>query len=175
MVSKKRLRWWIFTSVIELSLQEIQVGATRLLSMLCIIGDHSPPYLFGTSCFGPEDKQVWHHLFSLFYAQKAQQSKLLPIVIILFIFGLIDQLNFQIADFRRSVYNVLSEQFLWNENLFVAVLKLLTSAARYQVHSQTPLFISCYFHQFVHLFLWIDNLTDKYLQQQFSSVSFYNF
>lgn len=73
---------------------EIQVGATRLLSMLCIIGDHSPPYLFGTSCFGPEDKQI--------------------------------------ADFRRSVYNVLSEQFLWNENLFVAVLKLLTSAARYQ-------------------------------------------
>ncbi|CAK9162511.1 unnamed protein product, partial [Ilex paraguariensis] len=44
-------------------------------------------------------------------------------------FGLDDK---QIADFRNSVNSILCEQSLWNEDLIVATLKLLTYAARCQ-------------------------------------------
>lgn len=72
----------------------IQVGASRVLSMLFIIADSSQPYLFGNRCFGLDDKQI--------------------------------------TDLRHSIDKILSDQSSWNEDLFVATVKLLTSAALHQ-------------------------------------------
>lgn len=41
----------------------------------------------------------------------------------------------QVANFRRSIYRILSEHSPWNDDLAVATLKLLTSAAHNQVLS----------------------------------------
>lgn len=42
----------------ELLIQEIQVGAARLLSMLFFIADYSQSYTSANACFGLGDKQV---------------------------------------------------------------------------------------------------------------------
>lgn len=41
--------------------------------------------------------------------------------------------RFQITDLRLSMDKILSNRSSWNEDLFVATVKLLTSAALYQV------------------------------------------
>lgn len=45
---------------LEFSVQAIQVGATRVLSMLLTISEYSQPYLSGNACFGLDDEQVCH-------------------------------------------------------------------------------------------------------------------
>ncbi|KAF8406575.1 hypothetical protein HHK36_008663 [Tetracentron sinense] len=72
----------------------VQVGAARVLSMLCIVADNSQPYLFGNVCLVSDDMQI--------------------------------------TEFRSSIYDILHEETPRNEDLFVAIVKLLTSAARYQ-------------------------------------------
>lgn len=52
----------------DLSIQAIQVGATKVLSLLLTISDYSQPYFSGNACFGLDDNQVWHLcLCSYFY------------------------------------------------------------------------------------------------------------
>ncbi|KAI9181025.1 hypothetical protein LWI28_010510 [Acer negundo] len=70
----------------------IQVGATRVLSMLLTISDYAQSYLSANACFGLEDKQI--------------------------------------ADLRNSVECMLRS--VEDEDLFVASVNLLTSAAQYQ-------------------------------------------
>ncbi|KAL5788807.1 hypothetical protein ACOSP7_005756 [Xanthoceras sorbifolium] len=70
----------------------IQVGATRVLSMLLTISDYAQPNLYVNACFGLEDKQI--------------------------------------ANLRTSVECMLRS--VENEDLFVASVNLLTSAAHYQ-------------------------------------------
>lgn len=56
----------------EFSIQGIQVGATRVLSMLFVIADYSQPYMSGNTCFGLGDKQVC--FISLFLKPVAHNS-----------------------------------------------------------------------------------------------------
>lgn len=70
----------------------IQVGATKVLSLLLTISDYSQPYFSGNACFGLDDNQI--------------------------------------ADLRHSVESTL--QLVEDEDLFVASVNLLTSAAHYQ-------------------------------------------
>ncbi|KAK3195082.1 hypothetical protein Dsin_026392 [Dipteronia sinensis] len=70
----------------------IQVGATRVLSMLLTISDYAQSYLSANACFGLEDKQI--------------------------------------ADLSNSVECMLRS--VEDEDLFVASVNLLTSAAQYQ-------------------------------------------
>lgn len=51
--------------IFELSIQAIQVGATKVLSLLLTISDYSQPYFSGNACFGFDDNQVWHLCFVL--------------------------------------------------------------------------------------------------------------
>ncbi|XP_010261283.1 PREDICTED: uncharacterized protein LOC104600140 [Nelumbo nucifera] len=74
--------------------QAIQVGAARVLSMLCTIADNAQPYLFGNICLASDDMQI--------------------------------------MDLRYSISDILCEGTPRNEDLFVAILKLLTSAATFQ-------------------------------------------
>ncbi|XP_042495006.1 uncharacterized protein LOC122074223 [Macadamia integrifolia] len=72
----------------------IQVGAARVLSMLCLMADDGQQYLSGNVCLLPDDMQI--------------------------------------AGLRFSIYAILCEEISRNEDLFVAVMKLLTSAASNQ-------------------------------------------
>ncbi|OVA06310.1 hypothetical protein BVC80_8889g25 [Macleaya cordata] len=72
----------------------IQVGAARVLSMLCIVAENAQPYLFGSVCLVSDDLQI--------------------------------------RDLRYSICEILCEETSRNEDLFVAIVQLLTSAARYQ-------------------------------------------
>ncbi|KAK6240816.1 hypothetical protein QQP08_007669 [Theobroma cacao] len=74
-----------------LTVQAIQVGAAKLLSVLLRMAE---PYPFVNSCFGPDDKLM--------------------------------------TDLRHSINSILLEHGVLNEDLFIAVLNLLTSAACYQ-------------------------------------------
>lgn len=48
----------IVIQIFELSIQAIQVGATKVLSLLLTISDYSQPYFSGNACFGFDDNQV---------------------------------------------------------------------------------------------------------------------
>lgn len=48
----------IVIQIFELSIQAIQVGATKVLSPLLTISDYSQPYFSGNACFGFDDNQV---------------------------------------------------------------------------------------------------------------------
>lgn len=48
--------------IFELSMQAIQVGAARVLSMLLTMSDLSQSNLSANACFGLYDKQVYHCL-----------------------------------------------------------------------------------------------------------------
>ncbi|KAK9177329.1 hypothetical protein WN944_029350 [Citrus x changshan-huyou] len=78
----------------------VQVGATKVLSLLLTISDYSQPYFSGNACFGFDDNQI--------------------------------------ADLRHSVESSL--QSGEHEDLFVASVNLLTSAAHYQ-----PAFLIAFF------------------------------
>lgn len=73
---------------------KIQAAATRLLSLLFVIGDAQESLAFPKACLGLDDKQI--------------------------------------SQFRNSIYNILSEHSIWNEELVIATLKLLSSIAYYQ-------------------------------------------
>ncbi|XP_026395785.1 uncharacterized protein LOC113290379 isoform X2 [Papaver somniferum] len=72
----------------------IQVGAARVLSMLCIVAENEQPYLFGSVCLVSDDAQI--------------------------------------RDLRYSICEILCEETPRNEDLIVAIVQLLTSAAQYQ-------------------------------------------
>ncbi|KAJ4965226.1 hypothetical protein NE237_017075 [Protea cynaroides] len=72
----------------------IQMGAARVLSMLCVMAEDEQQYLSGNVCLLPDDMQI--------------------------------------ASLRFSIYAMLCEEIPRNEDLFVAVIKLLTYAASYQ-------------------------------------------
>ncbi|KAI3989451.1 hypothetical protein MKX01_022726 [Papaver californicum] len=72
----------------------IQVGAARVLSMLCIMAENAHPYLFGSVCLVSDDAQI--------------------------------------RDLRYSICEILCEETPRNEDLVVAIVQLLTSAAQYQ-------------------------------------------
>ncbi|XP_043708822.1 uncharacterized protein LOC122658035 isoform X2 [Telopea speciosissima] len=72
----------------------IQVGAARVLSMLCVMADDGHQNLSGNVYLLPDDMQI--------------------------------------AGLRFSIYAILCEEIPRNEDLFVAIIKLLTSAANYQ-------------------------------------------
>ncbi|KAH9696845.1 hypothetical protein KPL71_023355 [Citrus sinensis] len=88
------------TSVYANMLKAVQVGATKVLSLLLTISDYSQPYFSGNACFGFDDNQI--------------------------------------ADLRHSVESSL--QSGEHEDLFVASVNLLTSAAHYQ-----PAFLIAFF------------------------------
>lgn len=114
--------------IFELSIQAIQVGATKVLSLLLTISDYSQPYFSGNACFGFDDNQVWHLCScSYFYISHLVQ---VSAVIVSFSFSWVSAW-FQIADLRHSVESSL--QSVEDEDLFVASVNLLTSAAHYQV------------------------------------------
>lgn len=46
------------------------------------------------------------------------------------------------ADLRHSINSILLEHWILNEDLFIAILNLLTSAARYQVSYGTFLLLA---------------------------------
>ncbi|KAF5200472.1 nucleoporin, partial [Thalictrum thalictroides] len=72
----------------------IQVGAAKVLSMLCIIAENTEPRLFGTISLVSDDKQI--------------------------------------TGLRSSIFEILGEETPRSEDLLVATLKLLTSAACHQ-------------------------------------------
>ncbi|KAI4297724.1 hypothetical protein L6164_037599 [Bauhinia variegata] len=82
----------------------IQFGAVRVASMIFAIADCMQPFLYGTACFSPDDKQI--------------------------------------SDLRDSLSYILLEQSVPKEDLFVAAVNLLTSAARYQPAFLVTLFAS---------------------------------